>query len=805
MRVRVTYNIEGGVPENQPPIITDIPAQTNNEEDVISLQVNATDPDGNNLSYSATGLPAGLSINPSTGLISGTITIGAETSSPYTVTVTVQDDGSPVKSTDEIFSWGVSAVAVNQPPVITPISNQSNTEEDVVSLQVNATDPENGVLTYSVSSLPTGLSINSSTGLISGTISVGAEASSPYITTITVTDDGSPIESSQILVTWTVSTVNQAPVITTIPTQNDDEGDVISLQVSATDPEGNNLSYSATGLPAGLSINSSTGLISGTVSVGSQSSSPYTVTVTVTDDGSPIESSNEVFTWNVSVPVTGGPVDTSLYDSSGNQIAGSVVNGDIPNDYYSLGANGASTGVRVEFGTSCNSIGDYAFGGGNYTLDGPIIIGDGVANSITNIGSNAFYYCTALFGPVVIGNTVTSIGDYVFAFNCPLDELYLDVPSTAFTSIGAFDNQFGVGIFDKVIYVSPTYFGVGSNYDTAWRSAQSLSSGSTIVNWDNYPNPIPNNPINQAPILSPIGNQTNEESDVVSLQVSATDPENDNLTYSSTGLPTGLSINSTTGLISGTISVGAEASSPYTTTVTVTDDGSPIESTNEVFTWNVSAVVALTDTIIYDAGDNFLDSIPGPIPANWDRFSPFPATRLEIGTSCTSIGSYAFYQRTGYLSSLDIPSSVVTIGNYAFGSTNFTSPLVLPDSVTSIGIYAFGNCFGIPNTVLELPDNAVTVSSSAFAYLQITDVVAVNTATNLAGASFFGSTVATAYLAPSFSSVNSLPFTYCGNFSTVYAKDAVANGWTLGAGQNILGASNVTVFNWDNYPVATPN
>ena len=191
--------------------------------------------------------------------------------------------------------------------------------------------------------------------------------------------------------------------------------------------------------------------------------------------------------------IGGGPVaETILYDAGDNQIPASVLTGDIPDDYYSFGANGASTGVRVEFGTSCTSIGTYAFGGGNVTLNGPIIIGDGVANSITNIGSSAFYYCEALTGPVVIGNTVTSIGGYVFAFNCPLNELYLDVPSTAFTSEGAFNNQFGVGIFDKVIYVSPTYFGVGSNYDAAWRSLQSLSAGSTIVNWDNYPNPIPN-------------------------------------------------------------------------------------------------------------------------------------------------------------------------------------------------------------------------------------------------------------------------------------------------------------------------
>lgn len=382
----------------------------------------------------------------------------------------------------------------NQPPVITSIPNQSNTEGDVVSLQVNATDPENGVLTYSASSLPTGLSINSSTGLISGTISVGAETSSPYITTITVTDDGSPIGSSQILVTWNVSApaVNQPPIVTTIPTQTNDESDVVSLQVSATDPDGNNLSYSATGLPSGLSINSATGLISGTISAGAATSSPYTTTVTVTDDGSPIESTDEVFTWNVAVVVVSGPVDTSLYDSSGNQIAASVLNGDIPIDYYAFGANGSSSAVDVEFGTSCTSIGDYAFGGGSNLIGSTgaqVVVGP----NITTISNSACYYTQAwsAIASMVIPSSVTSIGGYAFGGSA-LRIIYSDVPSSAFIGSNAFyDDSFAA---NRIIYVSPTYFGVGSNYDAAWQSAQqyNVNGTSTIVNWVNYPNPIPN-------------------------------------------------------------------------------------------------------------------------------------------------------------------------------------------------------------------------------------------------------------------------------------------------------------------------
>src|SRR6202522_463775 len=68
--------------------------------------------------------------------------------------------------------------------------------------------------------------------------------------------------------------------VTSPGSQTGTVGTAASLQIGATDsPSGQTLTYTATGLPAGLSINSSTGLISGTPTTGGTS----TVTVTATD------------------------------------------------------------------------------------------------------------------------------------------------------------------------------------------------------------------------------------------------------------------------------------------------------------------------------------------------------------------------------------------------------------------------------------------------------------------------------------------------------------------------------------------
>jgi hypothetical protein len=76
--------------------------QTGTVGTAVSLQVHASDTAGGTLSYSATGLPAGLSVNSSTGLISGTPT----TAGTSNVTVTATDSTGPSGSTS--FSWTVN-------------------------------------------------------------------------------------------------------------------------------------------------------------------------------------------------------------------------------------------------------------------------------------------------------------------------------------------------------------------------------------------------------------------------------------------------------------------------------------------------------------------------------------------------------------------------------------------------------------------------------------------------------------------------------------------------------------------------
>ncbi|MEY9968614.1 hypothetical protein ABIA33_006698 [Streptacidiphilus sp. MAP12-16] len=97
----ITHPIVGGSTGNTV-TVTNPGSQSSTVNTAVSLQIHASDSGSSTLTYSATGLPAGLSINSSTGLITGTVT----TTGTSSVTVTAKDTTSASGSAS--FSWTVS-------------------------------------------------------------------------------------------------------------------------------------------------------------------------------------------------------------------------------------------------------------------------------------------------------------------------------------------------------------------------------------------------------------------------------------------------------------------------------------------------------------------------------------------------------------------------------------------------------------------------------------------------------------------------------------------------------------------------
>ena len=117
-------------------------------------------------------------------------------------------------------------------------------------------------------------------------------------------------------------------------------------------------------------------------------------------------------------------------------------------------------------------------------------------------------------------------------------------------------------------------------------------------------------------------------------------------------------------------------------------------------------------------------------------------TSVVIPDSVTSIGAGAF--RDTQLTEVVIPSSVTSIGNYAFQDTKLTS-VVIPDSVTSIGAGAFTNT---QLTSVVIPDSVTSISNYAFYNTQLTEVVIGNSVISI-GAGAFQDTKLTSVVIPS--------------------------------------------------------
>ncbi len=268
------------------------------------------------LSYSVSPtLPAGLSYSTSTGAITGTASVTCAAIA-YTVTVT-DANGATATAT---FSLTVTGLAATQ--------------------SIAALTQNHAATSFA---LPTGLTISSTTGSISGTPTM---TSSVTTYTVTVTDANSATATATFSLTVnTAVTAAQAVAATTL---------VDNLPATAFTPVTGSggtgtLSYGVSpALPTGLSFSTSTGTITGTATAASTAT---TYTVTVTDANSATATASFSLTAILSVAPT---VSVKAIATPYGSTAGIVVTA------TESGTAGVATGGVVTFSIASPATGSFS-------------------------------------------------------------------------------------------------------------------------------------------------------------------------------------------------------------------------------------------------------------------------------------------------------------------------------------------------------------------------------------------------------------------------------------------------------------
>jgi len=476
------------------------------------------------LSYAVVGpstLPSGLSLNTTSGLISGTpdtsgtfttdlvATNAAGNSTTHTMTFTIVPNSLPVVT-----------VPLMAAPLVTGTLGSA-----ITPIQIAATNPT--IMAYGASGLPTGLTVNGSGQIIgtptqSGDFAVVAQATNASGTGFasSVTIRISPN---------TVPTINSAGIVTL--NVNAAPGTV--YQITATNPIVTSYAVVPPSvLPPGLSLTTSTGAITGSPTA----SGAFSTTLGATNAAGTSAPFVLGFTINpVAVPVVSAPLQPSplVTGTVGTVIAPIQISATNP-AILSYGANGLPSGLSV------NGLGQIV---GTPTQSGEFLVSVNATN-IVGIGNSAAPI-TIRINPntaPVIGSAATAIGTVntvfagyqIIASNGPITGYSVVAPSQ-------FPSGLVLATSTGAITGTPTASGVFSIMLNA--SNVSGSSAPFTLTLTVNPSSVP-------AITSPTFASLPAGVAIAPIQIVATNPVL--LEYLATGLPPGLTVDVVAGTIAGT-------------------------------------------------------------------------------------------------------------------------------------------------------------------------------------------------------------------------------------------------------------
>jgi RHS repeat-associated protein len=521
---KLTVYVNGGSSNNLTPTIVSSPLLSGAESVLYSYDVDATDPNaGDVLTYSLTNSPAGMTIISDSGIISW-VPESAQVGS-HSITVSVSDDAGLTDT--QTFELVIDDI--NEAPTIVSAAVTQATQGASYSYPVEATDPDAGdSLTYSLTVFPTGMTIDSLTGIIDW--SPTHDQVSDHDVTIVVTDTAG-LTATQIFVI-TVANVNDAPEFTSTPITTGQELVEYSYQLTASDKDNDSLTFGGVTLPDGMTI-SVDGLLLWTPSVGQEGA--HDVSVSVTDPS--LENTTQSFIIQVERRANTAPVADaqSLITNEDTALSIILTATDVDNDVLAYEVvtnptNGALTGTAPNLTYIPNA---NFFGSDSFTFKA----NDGVEDSLT----------------VAVSVAITSVND---APTVSAASFSTNEDTQLAIELTGSDVEGDALTFEIVVQpINGTIAGTGSNItytpnenfngnDSFTYLARDTISHSTDARID-----LVVNAINDSPIIVSEPVTIAIENSQYSYLVEVIDPDQETMSFSLIQSPFGMSIDAITGQV----------------------------------------------------------------------------------------------------------------------------------------------------------------------------------------------------------------------------------------------------------------
>jgi RHS repeat-associated protein len=256
---------------NRAPVITSKPRTTLQYNNAFLYRIEASDPDGDRLTYSLDTKPDGMIIE--NGFVTWTPTVN-QFDDINTVVLRVSDERGGF--TTQQFTIGFNNIATNRAPEITSTPQQITNLEREYQYNLAGTDADGDFLLWSLDSAPQGMVIDATNGSLRWKPS--AEQLGEHIVRVRLTDAYGLFVGQEF--SLFVNGTNTPPQISSTPKTIAGVNQQYTYQVVASDPEGDKLTYTLGKSPLGMTIDDN-GVIRWTPS--DEQLQAYTVEVIVTD------------------------------------------------------------------------------------------------------------------------------------------------------------------------------------------------------------------------------------------------------------------------------------------------------------------------------------------------------------------------------------------------------------------------------------------------------------------------------------------------------------------------------------------